>query len=64
MAISKPKPPNFYFYFGLVPKSPTHTGLDYIKTLEPNIPCLGSFKGKLTNTLVSVLLNNLWGIVF
>ncbi len=26
------------------PESPTHTGLDCIKTLEPNISCLALFK--------------------
>ncbi len=35
---------NFDF-FGLGPKSPTHTGLIWVKTPEPNISSLGSFKG-------------------
>jgi hypothetical protein len=30
--------------FGLVPKSPTHTGLICVKTSEPNITSLGPFK--------------------
>ncbi len=34
---------NFWF-FGLVPKSPIHTGLIYVKTSEPNISSLGPFK--------------------
>jgi hypothetical protein len=29
--------------FGLVPKSPTHTGLICVKTMEPNISSLGPF---------------------
>jgi hypothetical protein len=28
-------------FFGLVPKSSTHTGFIFVKTLEPNIPGLG-----------------------
>jgi hypothetical protein len=35
--------PNFGF-FGLVPKSPIHTGLIYVKNPKPNISCLGPFK--------------------
>ncbi len=35
MMIFKPKPTNFEF-FGLVPQSPTHTGLICVKTQEPN----------------------------
>jgi hypothetical protein len=35
--------PNFE-YFGLVPKSPTHTGLICVKTREPNISSLGPSK--------------------
>ncbi len=34
---------NFEF-FGLVPKSLTHTGLNWVWTLEPNISSLGPFK--------------------
>jgi hypothetical protein len=30
--------------FGLVPKSPTHTGLICVNTLKPIISCLGPFK--------------------
>jgi hypothetical protein len=33
-----------YEFFGLVPKSPTHTGLICVKTTEPNISNLGLFK--------------------
>jgi hypothetical protein len=29
-------------FFDLVPKSPINAGLDCIKTLEPNISCLGT----------------------
>jgi hypothetical protein len=31
-------------FYSLVPKSPTHTGLICVKTLEPNISSLGPFK--------------------
>jgi hypothetical protein len=31
-------------FFGLFPKSPNHTGLIGVKTLEPNISSLGHFK--------------------
>jgi hypothetical protein len=31
-------------FFGLVPKSPTHTGLICVKPLEPNMSSLGPFK--------------------
>jgi hypothetical protein len=34
---------NFEF-FGLVPKSPNHSGMICVKTLEPNISGLGHFK--------------------
>jgi hypothetical protein len=34
---------NFEF-FGLFPKSPNHTGLIGVKTLEPDISSLGHFK--------------------
>ncbi len=43
MAIFKPKPSKFA-WFGLLHKSPTHTSLDCIKTLEPNISWLGPIK--------------------
>jgi hypothetical protein len=43
MAISGLNHPNFGF-FGLVPKSPIHTGLIYVKNPKPNISCLGPFK--------------------
>ncbi len=33
-------------FFGLVPRSPTHTGLICVKTLEPNISSLGPFNGQ------------------
>ncbi len=33
-----------YKVFGLVPMSPTHTGLVNLRTLEPNISSLGPFK--------------------
>jgi hypothetical protein len=42
-AIFKPKPSKIVF-FGLVPRSPTYTGLICVKTLEPNISSLGAFK--------------------
>jgi hypothetical protein len=41
MVIFMPKP--LKFYFGLVPKSPTHTGLICVKTMEPNISSLCPF---------------------
>ncbi len=31
-------------FFGLVPRSPAHTGLICVKTLEPNISSLGPYK--------------------
>jgi hypothetical protein len=34
---------SFLNFFGLVSKSPTHTGLICAKTPEPNLSCLGSF---------------------
>jgi hypothetical protein len=42
MAISEPKPYTFGI-FGLVPKSPTHTGMLCVKTQEPSISSLGPF---------------------
>jgi hypothetical protein len=38
----KPRPSKFGF-FSLVSKSPAHTGLICLKTLEPNISSLGPF---------------------
>jgi len=43
MAIFRPKPSQIFF-FGLVPKSPIHIGLIYVKNPKPNISCLGPFK--------------------
>jgi hypothetical protein len=43
MAIFIPKPSQIFF-FGLVPKSPIHIGLIYVKNPKPNISCLGPFK--------------------
>ncbi len=43
MAIFRPIPSQIFF-FGLVPKSPVHIGLIYVKTPKPNISCLGPFK--------------------
>jgi hypothetical protein len=43
MAIFRPKPTQIFF-FGLVPKSPIHIGLIYVKNPKPNISCLGPFK--------------------
>jgi hypothetical protein len=45
MAIFRPKPFQIFF-FGLVPKSLFHIGLIYVKNPEPNISCLGPFKGE------------------
>jgi hypothetical protein len=42
MAIFRPKPSQIFF-LGLVPKSPVHTGLIYVKNPKPNISCLGPF---------------------
>jgi hypothetical protein len=42
MAIFRPKPSQIFF-FGLVPKSPIHIGLIYVKNPKPNISCLGPF---------------------
>jgi hypothetical protein len=53
MAIFRPKPSQIFF-FGLVPMSPIHIGLIYVKTPKPNISCLGPFKGTLTNAFVSI----------
>jgi hypothetical protein len=33
------------YFFGLVPKSPVHIGLIYVKNPKPKISCLGPFKG-------------------
>jgi hypothetical protein len=46
MAIFRPKPSQIFF-FGLVPKSPIHIGLIYVKNPKPNISCLGPFNKKL-----------------
>ncbi len=43
MAIFRPKPSQI-FLFGLVPNSPVHIGLIYVKNPKPNISCLGPFK--------------------
>ncbi len=43
MAIFRPKPSQIFF-FGLVPKSPIHIGLIYVRNPKPNISCLGPFK--------------------
>jgi hypothetical protein len=43
MAIFRSKPSNFGF-FVLVPKSPIHTGLIYVKNPKPYISSLGPFK--------------------
>jgi hypothetical protein len=43
MTISSINHQNFEF-FGLVPKSPIHTGLICVKILEPNISSLGPYK--------------------
>jgi hypothetical protein len=43
MAIFRPKPSQIFF-FGLVPRSPIHIGLIYVKNPKPNISCLGPFK--------------------
>ncbi len=43
MAIFRPKPSQIFF-FGLVPKSPVHIALIYVKNPKPNISCLGPFK--------------------
>jgi hypothetical protein len=40
MAIFWPKPSQIFF-LGLVPKSPIHNGLIYVKNPKPNISCLG-----------------------
>jgi hypothetical protein len=45
LAISGLNHENFE-YFGLVSKSPIHTGLICVKTPEPNISSLGPFKAK------------------
>ncbi len=42
MAIFRPKPSQIFF-FCLVPKSPIHIGLIYVKNPKPNISCLGPF---------------------
>jgi hypothetical protein len=39
----KPKP-YIFLIFCLLPKSPTHTGLESAKNSVPKISCLGSFK--------------------
>jgi hypothetical protein len=43
MAIYSSKASQFWI-FVLVPKSPIHTGLIYVKNPGPNISCLGPFK--------------------
>jgi hypothetical protein len=50
MAILKPNDQNFDVW---AYKSPTHTGLDCIKTLEPDISCLGPFDTCTANNFVS-----------
>jgi hypothetical protein len=67
-----PKSPNGRFsslsqhnfeFFGLIPKSPTHTGLICVKNLEPNISRLGPFKKRNHNTVQRPKIKQQW-IVF
>jgi hypothetical protein len=51
MSIFRPKPFQIFF-FGLVPKSPIHKGLIYVKNPKPNISCLGPFKWPLSNRIL------------
>jgi hypothetical protein len=53
MAIFRPKPSQI-FLLGLVPKSPIHIGLIYVKNPKPNISCLGPFKTNETQRKVSI----------
>jgi hypothetical protein len=46
---------NFEF-FRLVPRSPTHTGLIFGKTLEPNISSLDPFKNKIPLSFVFIFV--------
>jgi hypothetical protein len=51
---------NFEF-FGLVPRSPTHTGLICGKTLEPNISSLGPFKKMVILMMRAMTLIRIYG---